>query len=63
MSAIKYALFFVADIVLIGCLASYFYMAVHNPLRLVVLDPTEGRFDNKTSSFAGWNVVANTMLG
>jgi hypothetical protein len=45
MNLIRYVLFFVADIVLIGCLVSYFYMTMHDPVRLALFDTQSGRTD------------------
>jgi hypothetical protein len=55
MNAISYVLFFVVDIVLIGCVVSYFYMAVHNPVRLALLDTTPGRTDYR---YHAWFIAA-----
>ncbi len=65
MNVIKYVLFFVADIVLIGCAASFVYMGLYHPTRLAHLDTERTWRSEKYGMFKylAWLTLAMIGIG
>ena len=63
MTAIRYALFFMADVVLIGCLVSFIYMGLSNPVRFALCFDVTTRPQKIDYRYYAWSLACLVGIG